>query len=57
MRSGSYDAVHAATAFAAGADGLVALDMAFAGIPQSRLTIHTVAGKASRMRAIRAKAS
>ena len=54
---GSYDAVHAATAFAVGADGMLALDIAFAGIPESRLTIHTVAGKASRMRAIRAKPS
>ena len=51
---GSYDAVHAATAFAIGADGLLALDTAFAGIPRSRLIIHTVSAKASRMRAIRA---
>jgi predicted nucleic acid-binding protein len=51
---GSYDAVHAATALEVDADGLLALDTAFAGIPQSRLTIHTVSAKASRMRAIRA---
>jgi predicted nucleic acid-binding protein len=50
---GSYDAVHAATAFTVGADGLLALDTAFAGIPQSRLIIHTVSAKAPRMRAMR----
>ena len=51
---GSYDAVHAATAFAIGADGLLALDTAFARIPQSRMIIHTVSAKVARMRAIRA---
>lgn len=51
---GSYDAVHPATALATGADGLIALDVAFARIPESLLTIHTVSGNASRMRSIRA---
>jgi predicted nucleic acid-binding protein len=51
---GSYDAVHAATAFEVGADGLVALDTAFARIPKQLITIHTVSAKAPRMRAIRA---
>lgn len=51
---GSYDAVHAATALEISADGLLALDMAFAGIPESRLIIHTVSAKAPRMRAVRA---
>jgi predicted nucleic acid-binding protein len=50
---GSYDAVHAATAFAVGADGLIALDTAFARLPKAALTIHTVSAKAHRMRAIR----
>jgi predicted nucleic acid-binding protein len=50
---GSYDAVHAAAAFAVGADGLVALDSAFARLPKAALTIHTVSAKAPRMRAIR----
>lgn len=50
---GSYDAVHAATANAVGADGLIALDTAFARLPKATLTIHTVSAKAHRMRAIR----
>lgn len=51
---GSYDAVHAATALTIKADGLLALDTAFAGIPASKLIIHTVSSKAARMRALRA---
>ena len=50
---GSYDAVHAASALAVRADGLIALDTAFARIPPRLLTIHTVSAKASRMRALR----
>lgn len=50
---GSYDAVHAATALAVGADGLMALDSAFARLPKAALTIHTASAKARRMRAIR----
>jgi predicted nucleic acid-binding protein len=42
---GSYDAVHAATALAVRADGLIALDTAFARVPKTLLTIHTVSAK------------
>lgn len=50
---GSYDAVHAATALESGGDGLIALDTAFARLPMTEITIHTVSAKVPRMRAIR----
>lgn len=37
----SYDAVHAATAIAAGAEAIVTLDTGFALLPQSMLAIYT----------------
>lgn len=48
----SYDAVHAATALAAGADAIVTLDTGFALLPARQLTIHT---DRSRLASCRAK--
>lgn len=52
---GSYDAAHVATALHAGVDAAATLDTGFAQVPASRLEIHTVSAKVSRMRQIRAR--
>lgn len=49
----SYDAVHAATAIAAGVRDLATLDTGFAAIPSRTLSIHTGRGRVRRCRELR----
>jgi predicted nucleic acid-binding protein len=49
----SYDAVHAATALEAGVSAIVALDTAFAELPQSRVAIYTDASRVASCRRFR----
>ena len=50
----SFDALHVASALWSGVADMYTLDAGFAGVPASRLKLHTVQSKISRMRAIRA---
>jgi len=49
----SYDAVHAATCFAAGLKDIAGLDHGFALIPKADLTVHTTSARLASMRARR----